>query len=288
METSYKKPNGFLFFLKKFVHHKAAVTAACIFALELLAIILLPVFLKLDAVTSDFAAMAKGPSAAHILGTDEIGRDIFARLVYGGRVSMIVGILSTLLSVSIGVPLGVIAGYYQGKIGMVIMRITEMFTSFPSMVLTLVLVAVLDPTIGTVIFAIGILGWTRHCKLLYGSVMATRSKEYVEAAVAIGTGNWDILRKYVIPNSISPLWVSLAFSISNSIIYESSLSFLGAGVQPPQSSWGNIIYAAQKLDILTNKLWIWMPACIVLLITVICINLIGEGIRDALDPRMNR
>ena len=270
-----KKPvntqSGFRTFLKKFVRHRVALAASVLFVIEVLVIVFLPCFMKLDATTSDWLAIAKAPSAAHPLGTDEIGRDILARIIYGGRISLLVGILSTVLSTCIGVPLGVIAGYYQGKIGNVIMRITDMFMSFPAMVLTLVLVAVMKPSIGTVIFAIGVLGWTGQCKLLYGSVMATRSKEYVEAAVAIGTSNFKILTHYIIPNSISPLWVSLSFSVSSAIIYESSLSFLGAGIQPPQSSWGNIINAAQKLDILTGKPWIWVPACIVLLITVVCL-----------------
>lgn len=280
--------NTVLTFLKKYAGHKAAVAASVILALELLAIICLPVIFKLDAVTSDFMAMSAPPSAAHILGTDEIGRDIFARIVIGGRVSMTVGILSTLMSVAIGVPLGVIAGYWQGKVGNLILRIADMFLSFPSMVLTLVLVSVMEPSIGTIVFAIGIMGWTRPCKLLYGTVMSVKSKEYVEAAVAIGASDFTILTKYVIPNSISPLWVSLAFNVSGAIISESSLSFLGAGIKPPQSSWGNIINAAQQLNVLTGKLWIWMPACVVLLITVVCINLVGEGIRDALDPKMRR
>ena len=281
-----KRNHAFLYFMKRFAAHRVAMAALIIFLMELLIILFGPAIWHLDAVTSDFLNMSAAPSAEHVLGTDEIGRDILARIVYGGRVSLTVGILSTLLSMVIGVPLGVIAGYYQGKIGNVIMRIVDMFMSFPSMVLTLVLIAVMEPSIVTIIIALGALGWTRPCKLLYGSVMAVRSKEYVEAAIAIGTGSFKVITKYVLPNAISPLWVSMAFSVSGAIMSESSLSFLGAGVQPPQSSWGNIIYAAQRLDILTGQVWIWIPACIVLLITVVCINMIGEGIRDALDPRM--
>lgn len=286
MNTTYQRPNSFLSFLKRFVRHRMATVAACIFLAEVLAIVLLPLFLPLDAITSDFLAMSQPPSAAHILGTDEIGRDIFARLIYGGQVSLIVGICSTLMSIAIGVPLGVCAGYFQGKVGNIIMRIADMFTAFPSLVLTLVLVSVIGPSLGTVIFATGIMGWIRHCRLLYGTVMKTRSQEYVEAAVAMGADSRTILLQYILPNSISPLWVSLSFGLSSAIIHESTLSFLGAGISAPQSSWGNIINAAQKLDVLTNKVWMWLPACIVLLVTVVCINMIGEGIRDALDPKM--
>lgn len=283
-----RKNHAFLSFLKKFARHRVAMAALVIFLLEILVIVFGPYVVKMDAVTSDFANMAAPPSGEHVLGTDEIGRDILARIIYGGRVSLEVGILSTLLSMVIGVPLGVIAGYYQGRIGNIIMRAVDMFMSFPHMVMALVLIAVMEPSIGTIVLAIGILGWTRPCKLLYGSVMSVRSKEYVEAAIAIGTSNFKVLTQYVIPNAISPLWVSVAFSVSSAIISESSLSFLGAGIQPPQSSWGNIIYSAQKLNILTGKLWMWVPACIVLLITIVCINMIGEGVRDALDPKMRR
>lgn len=288
MENEFKKPNGFLVFLKKYIRHKPAMVSLIFLVLEILAVTFVPVIFHMDAQIGDYTAMAKAPTAEHLLGTDEIGRDILARIFYGGRISLLVGVASTALSTVIGVPLGIIAGYYQGKIGNIIMRLVDMFMSFPSMVLTLVLVSVLSPSVGTVIFAIGIMHWTRPCKLLYGSVMAVRSKEYVEAAVAIGNSNWKVITKYIIPNAISPLWVSLAFSVSSAILQESSLSFLGAGIQPPQSSWGNIINAAQKLDVLTMKTWMWIPACIVLLITVVSINFVGEGVRDALDPKMRR
>lgn len=288
MENEFKKPNGFLVFLKKYIRHKPAMVSLIFLVLEILAVTFVPIIFHMDAQIGDYTAMAKAPTAEHLLGTDEIGRDILARIFYGGRISLLVGVASTALSTVIGVPLGIIAGYYQGKIENIIMRLVDMFMSFPSMVLTLVLVSVLSPSVGTVIFAIGIMHWTRPCKLLYGSVMAVRSKEYVEAAVAIGNSNWKVITKYIIPNAISPLWVSLAFSVSSAILQESSLSFLGAGIQPPQSSWGNIINAAQKLDVLTMKTWMWIPACIVLLITVVSINFVGEGVRDALDPKMRR
>ncbi len=282
------KENGFLAFMRKYVKHRVAFVATIALLLEILLVIILPPIMQLDPITSDFAHMAEAPSSLHILGTDKTGRDVFARLICGGRVSLVVGIGATIVSLIIGVPLGVLAGYYQGWVGNLIMRIVDMFLSFPSMVITLVLIAVLGPSTWTVVFVTGFLSWMQHCKLLYGSVAGVRNKEYVEAAIAIGTGDFKILTKYVIPNSISPLWVSIAFTVSTSIVFESSLSFLGAGVQPPESSWGNIIYAAQSLSTMTDTPWIWLPAGLVLLFTVICINLVGEGIRDALDPKMKR
>ena len=288
MKQKSVKQNGFISFMRKYSKHRVAFAATIILLLEILAVIFLPMIMDLDPITGDFFSMGAAPSDKYILGTDVTGRDVFARLVYGGRVSLLVGIGATIISIIIGVPLGVIAGYYQGAVGEVIMRIVDMFLSFPSMVITLVLIAVMGPSTITVILVTGFLSWMQHCKLIYGNVVSVRHKEYVESAIAIGTSDFKILTKYVIPNSISPLWVSIAFTVSSSIVFESSLSFLGAGVQPPESSWGNIIYAAQNLSVLTNKPWIWLPACIVLLITVICINLAGEGIRDALDPKMKR
>ena len=281
-----RRRNGFREFLIRFSHHRAAMAAAAFFSLLVLAVFLVPVFISLDPVTADFRALAQAPSREHLLGTDEVGRDVLARIFYGGRVSLTVGFLSCLLSMCIGVPLGLIAGYYEGLPGNIIMRLAEMFMSFPSMVLALVLVAVFKPSILTVVFAIGILGWTRLCKLLYANVLAVKRSEYVQAAVAVGVSDIEVMTRYIIPNAVSPLWVTMAFSISAAIIMETSLSFLGVGIQPPASSWGNIIYAAQQLNILTGKLWIWLPASLILLLTIISINLIGEGIRDALDPRM--
>lgn len=275
-------------FLKNFLRHRLATAAVCVLMLEILSVMILPIVLHLDPYGIDPFAFGTPPGAGHILGTDEVGRDIFARILFGGRISLFVGIVSAMISVMIGLPLGLIAGYWGGRLGAVIMRIADMFMSFPSMVLILVMVAILGPSIATVTVVIGVLGWTNPAKLIYGNVLSVRSKEYVEAARVIGTSDFKIITQYILPNAVAPLWMSIAFRTSSAIITESSLSFLGAGVRPPQASWGNIIYAAQNLLVLTTKPWIWIPAGICLLITVICINLVGEGLRDALDPRMKR
>jgi peptide/nickel transport system permease protein len=156
------------------------------------------------------------------------------------------------------------------------------------MVLILVVVAVFGSSIPSLIILIGVLNWPTIAKLIYGNVLSVRSMEYVEAERAIGTPSLRILIKTVMPNSIAPLWVSLSFRISNAMITESALSFLGAGVQPPTPSWGNIIQSATSLVVLTQRWWIWIPAGVCLVVTIFCINFIGEGIRDALDPKMKR
>ena len=157
--------------------------------------------------------------------------------------------------------------------------------SFPSMVLILVLVAILGPSIATVTVVIGVLGWTNPAKLIYGNVLSVRSKEYVEAARVIGSSDFTIITKYILPNSVAPLWMSIAFRTSSAIITESSLSFLVAGVRPPQASWGNILYAAQSITVLSSRPWLWVPPGILLVLTVTSINFVGDGIRDALDSK---
>lgn len=275
-------------FFKNFRKHKLANVGLIIIIIEILMVTFLPIILGLDPYSIDSTGFNQAPCAKHILGTDDIGRDLFARVLYGGRVSLIVGICSTIISIIIGLPLGILAGYYRGIIENIVMRLADIFMSIPAMVLILVIVAVFEPSIITIIVVIGITGWTGVAKLIYGNVLSVRNKEYVEAARAIGTKDREIIMRYVLPNSIAPLWMSVAFRISQAIMTESGLSFLGAGIQSPQASWGNIIYAAQNLVVLTKRWWVWVPAGVLLMITIICINLVGEGIRDALDPKMKR
>ncbi len=225
--------------LRKFLRNKKAVFGVIVVALLVLAVLLIPLFMDLDPYTTDrTAGFNARPSSSHILGTDDVGRDLFARLLYGGRVSLFVGITSTIISVLIGIPLGLIAGYFRGKAESVIMRVADAFMSFPSMVLILVLVAVFGPSILTVTVVIGILGWTAIAKLIYGNVLSIREQEYIQAARAIGMKTGPILLTEVLPNAIPPVWANISFRVAGAILTESSLSFLGMGVQTPQASWG--------------------------------------------------
>ena len=275
-------------FIKNFLKSRLATVALILLVVEILAMILLPVIVDLDPYTSDKKALNKEPSDQYIIGTDDIGRDMFARLIYGGRVSIFVGIASTVISLVIGIPLGLLAGYYRGKWETIVMRMADLFMSFPSMILILVLVAIFGSSLTTVIWVIGVLGWTAVAKLIYGNVLSVRNKEYIEAAKAIGMSNRKIIISHILPNTIAPVWVSLPFTVSHAIMSEAALSFLGMGVQSPEASWGNIINSAQRYIVLSNRPWQWIPAGIMLIITVILINLVGEGIRDAFDPKMKR
>ena len=272
--------------VKKFMHNRKAVLGLIIVCFLVLAVILIPIFMKLDPYTTDRAVgVNKAPCSGHPLGTDDVGRDLFARLLYGGRISLFVGIMSTIISVLIGIPLGLIAGYFRGIAETVIMRVADAFMSFPTMVLILVLVAVFGPSILTVTVVIGVLGWTAIAKLIYGNVLSIREREYIQATKAIGMSTPKILLSEVLPNAIPPVWANISFRVAGAILTESSLSFLGMGVQTPQASWGNIIFAAQNLLVLTARPWVWFPPGICIILVVVGFNFIGEGVRDALDPK---
>ena len=200
---------------------------------------------------------------------------------------MTVGICSSIIGLLVGVPLGLLAGYFRGAWENVIMRLADVFMSFPSMILILVLASVLGQSVVTITVVIGVLGWPEFARLIYASVLSVREKDYVESARAIGTKTPEILKRYILPKTFSPVLITFTFRMAQAIITESSLSFLGLGVQPPTASWGNILYYAQSISILAYKPWMWIPAGILLIITVLSINFLGDGIRDALDAKMS-
>ena len=285
VEKTEKKDSYYRDVLRRFQAHKLARLGVAIILAEVLLVIILPMVMKLDPYSSDILAFNSAPGPGHLLGTDDTGRDIFARLIYGGRVSLQVGLLSAIVSMIIGVPLGLLAGYYKGICETIIMRAADIFMSFPSMILILVLVALIGPSVWTVTFVIGVLGWTDFAKLIYGNVLSVREKEYVESAKAVGTKDLPILIKYVITYAFATFLINFTFRTAQAIIQESALSFLGMGVQPPEASWGNILYAAQSITTLSTRPWLWIPPGILLVLTVSSINFIGDGIRDALDAR---
>ncbi len=270
-----------------FVKNRRAVLGLVFLVIEICLVIALPVMMGISPYLTDMeAGFYAAPSLQHILGTDAAGRDLFARLLYGGRVSLTVGICATAISVLLGLPLGLLAGYYRGICEYVVMRLAEIFMSFPSMILILVLVAVMKPSTYTVIGVIGVMGWTSIAKLIYGNVVAIRNKEYVDAARITGRTDLDIMFHEILPNAIGPVWVILSFRVGGAILTESGLSFLGVGIQTPQASWGNLINAAQDLTVLMLRPWMWIPPGILIILNVVAFNFIGEGVRDALDPKM--
>lgn len=272
--------------LDRFTAHRIAVISVFVLLAEILCVAVLPLIIPIDPYAFDFAAGPYAlPSAAHILGTDSLGRDVFARLIYGGRVSLLIGICSAIVGMVIGVPIGLVAGYFRGAVETVIMRIVDIFMSFPTILLVLVLVSIFGSSVFNVAIVIGVLSWTSFARLIHGKVLTVRELEYVEAARATGVSNFNIMRQYVLPNSFAPCLITLTFRTASAILQEASLSFLGYGVELPTASWGNLIFDAQSITVMSEKPCIWLAPGIAIIVTVLCINFIGDGLRDAMDPR---
>ena len=272
---------------KRFRKSKSAMLSLSFLIAEALAVYLLPALFRMDPVTSDVqAGFNAAPSAAHLFGTDSAARDLLARTLCGGQVSLLIGVAAPFISVTVGLPLGLAAGYYRGIAETVIMRAADVCMSFPSIMLSLIMVSVIGPSLGTLIGVIGLMGWTSIAKLVYASVLSIREKDYIASALSIGRSDFDILLHEILPGVLSPVFVSLSFQSGSAILQESGLSFLGSGIRPPQASWGGIISAAQDLSVLTRMPWVWAPSGTLIVLTVIAFHFVGEGMRDALDPRM--
>lgn len=272
--------------IKRFVKNKLAMISLFVFILILLVAVFANVLAPFsrDLTVGTFQA---APDDIHLLGTDSIGRDVLTRLIHGTQVSLIVGFGSVAIYVVIGTTLGLVAGYFGGVIDSIIMRITEAFQSFPYFLVVLTFVSILDSGIWNVTFIMGILGWTRLCRIVRGEVLTLKSQDFILAAEATGYSTPAILFQHILPNLLSPILVNATFGIANNILTESSLSFLGVGVEPPRPSWGNILAEAQSLNVLTLQPWRWVPAGILIFITVLCVNFIGEGIREAVEGEIN-
>lgn len=265
---------------------RRAMAGLGLLAAELLLVLLLPPLLGLEPNVTDRAAgFWAAPSGAHWLGTDEVGRDVLARLICGGRVSLLVGFASAALSLLIGVPLGLLAGYRRGKWEFWIMRCADVFQSFPSIVLILCLVTLVGPSVVNIILVIGLMGWVSIARLVYGNTLSIREKEYILAVRALGAPTRTILRRNVLPNAVAPVWAALAQRVGRAILSESSLSFLGVGIRTPQASWGNLIQYATGLATFTGRPWVWIPPGVCIVLTVLALQWVGDGLRDALDPR---
>ncbi len=265
---------------------RRAVACLAILLAEVLLVLLLPPAMDLEPNISDLeAGFWAAPSAEHWLGTDDVGRDLFARLVCGGRISLLVGFCAAGLSVAVGVPLGLLAGYRRGPWEFWIMRLADTFQTFPSIVLVLCLTALVGPSVGNLILVIGLLGWTGIARLVYGNTLAIREQEYILAVRALGGSTARILRRNVLPNAASPVWAAVSMRVGRAILSESSLSFLGMGIRTPQASWGNLIQYATNLSVLTGRPWVWLPPGMCIIVTVLCLQFLGDSLRDALDPR---
>lgn len=234
-----------------------------------------------DAIVGPFSS---APSLQFLLGTDQIGRDVFSRLLYAMRISLLVGIMATLISTVVGVVLGLIAGYFGGVADMIIMRFTDMVMSFPYILLVLVAAAIFQPGLWNIILILGFVDWPGIARLVRGNVLNLRETNFIKGNIVAGMPLRHILFSEILPNTVAPILVYATSVLALSMLDEAALSFLGQGVQPPTASLGNMLNGAQSLTVLTKQPWLWIPAGLLIVILVMAINFIGDALRDALDP----
>ena len=269
---------------RRFCRHKLAVISLAILTVLIVLAMLAPIIAPY-APNKVSGGFSKPPDAKHWLGTDQIGRDMFSRLLYAMRVSLLVGFLATLISTVIGVVLGLISGYFGGWVDRAIMSFTDMVMSFPYILLVLVAAAIFEPGMWSIILILGFVDWPGVTRLVRGNVLSLRETNFCKSDVTAGMPGRYILFSEILPNTMAPVLVYATSVFAISILDEAALSFLGMGVQAPTASLGNILNGAQSLTILTSKPWLWLPAGILIILLVICINFVGDALRDALDPR---
>jgi peptide/nickel transport system permease protein len=270
---------------QRFVRHRLALFSVVVLGVLVLAAIFAPVLVRHDPNATNLLNRNAAPSLDHFLGTDSFGRDVWARLLYAGRISLSVGIVAVGIYTAIGIVLGAVAGFYGGPIDGAIMRFTDTVMSFPGLILIILAVSIVGPSIYNVMAVIGLLGWPSTARLVRGEFLSLREREFVVASQMVGAPNRTIIFRHILPNAMHPLIVSATLGIAGAILSEAGLSFLGLGVQPPTASWGNMLNEAQKLTTLRNYAWQWLPPGLAIAIAVLVTNFIGDGLRDALDPR---
>ncbi len=275
---------------KRFRKHPVAIGGSVMLALLALLVLLAPLS-PFDPELSTMEERYQPPSLHHIMGTDALGRDLFTRILYGGRISLTVGALVVVISVSIGVPVGALAGYYGGRVESLLMRITDTFLSLPPFLVLILLSAILREVelpifernnVLTIAFVIGILSWMTFARIVRATILTLRELDFVTATRALGGSDLRIIVTHILPNSIGPIIVEATLELGYAIIEESGLSFLGFGIQPPTPSWGNLLSNAQ--DHLTKYPWLAIFPGLMIFLTIISVNYIGDGLRDAFDP----
>jgi peptide/nickel transport system permease protein len=269
-------------FWRKMRASKSAILGAFLVAFFVIIAIAAPILPVPDPTATDWGAVRKAPSAAHLLGTDEIGRDVLSRMIWGAQASLLAGVVSVLIAVALGVPLGMLSGYLRGWTDAVISRFTEALLAAPFLILAIALAAFLGPSLSNAMIAIGLSAMPLFIRLARAQTMSVMTEDYVESARAIGLGHIALIRKYILPNIFPPILVQATLTIATAIIAEASLSFLGVGQQPPAPSWGSMLNVAKNF--LEQAPWMAMWPGIAIFLVVLGFNLLGDGLRDALDP----
>jgi peptide/nickel transport system permease protein len=266
-------------------HVPAMISSGALLLLIVVAIFAPQVTGSCDPYANNLKHFRAPPGEGYPLGTDTLGRDVFCRLVYASRVSLSVGLVAVSISLLIGTILGVIAGYAGGPVDSFVMRLSDVVLSFPLLMIIIVIVSVVGPSVYNVMVVIGLLSWPTVGRLVRGNVLSLREQEFVIAARASGVPAHRIALRHILPNTMAAVVVAGTFGVATAILIEAGLSFLGLGVQPPMASWGNMLIEAQSLTILETMPWLWIPPGLMIALAVLSINFVGDGLRDALDPR---
>ena len=269
--------------MKKLLKNKFAVLGLVIIMLLIITAVFAPIISPYRQSEQNLYERLAAPSSQHLFGTDDLGRDVFSRMIYGSRISLAVGFISVFIILFIGTLLGIVAGYFGGKIDSVIMRFTDIVLCFPTFFLILLIIAFLEPNIFNVMIVIGLTSWPGLARLVRAEVLSLKEREFISVAKMMALSNTRIFAVHVLPNIISPLMVYSSLAIGGAILTESALSFLGLGVQPPMSSWGQILTSGK--DYIYIAWWLSVFHGIAILLTVLAFNLVGEAIRDVFDPK---
>jgi peptide/nickel transport system permease protein len=270
----------------RFKKNPLSVTGLTIILILAIVAMLAPFISPYEPTKIDVYNVLSPPSTSHLFGTDELGRDLLSRMIWGSRASLKVGFIAVGIAITIGTILGSIAGYYGGKIDAVLMRFVDIMLAFPTFFLILAVIAIVEPSISTIMIIIGLTGWMDVARLVRAEFLTLKERDFISAARAIGASDARLIFRHIIPNALSPVFVAATFGIAGAILIESGLSFLGLGVQPPEPSWGNILTSGK--DNITVAWWLSLFPGLAILIAVLSYNLVGEGLRDALDPRLWR
>jgi peptide/nickel transport system permease protein len=280
---------------RRLKRNKLAIIGLIILVSFILIAVIGPMISPYKMETLDLTNLSASPNAAHWLGTDGVGRDVLTRLMYAGRISLTVGVVATAITVLIGSILGGISGFYGGIIDNIIMRIVDVFMCFPSLPLLIMFGAIMsdlkvptDYRIFVLMFVIGVLSWPYLCRIVRGQILSLREQEFMQAAEALGLRDRRKIFRHLLPNTFASIIVTATLGIGSAILTESALSYLGLGVTPPTPSWGQMIQVVNELYTLQREPWKWIPPGICIFLTVMAINLFGDGLRDALDPKLKR
>jgi len=271
--------------VRRFFRNRAATVAVVVLSIIVLMAVFAPQVSGYGYETMDLRGRSQPPSAEHWMGTDRVGRDILSRTVHGARISLIVGFASTAIAALIGIVLGAASGWFGGWVETLVMRFTDVVMTFPPIIIMLTLASFLPRGLWPIVLIIGGLSWPGFARLIRGQILALKEQDFISAAQALGALDARIVLRHLLPNAIAPLMAMISFSVGNAILTEAGLSFLGLGVPPPAPSWGNMLEAARNLDVLRNLPWAWLPPAFMTVLTVLCVNFIGDGLRDSVDAR---